>query len=79
MRRIKSTYECGDDVKGEFADGNAAESEWMWVRVEWSDDDTRLVFGRLDTQPVVQNGLKLGQQVAISYDKVREHRKRLVP
>ena len=67
-------YQPGDFVKAEFSDDDTSESEWMWVEVDRSDDDRRLIFGRLDNQPIVLTKLKLGQEIAISYDLVREHR-----
>lgn len=72
-----SAYESGDYVKVEFKDDRTGENEWMWVRVEYSDDAKRLVFGRLDSQPVLDHGesVKLGAQLAISYENVRQHKK----
>ncbi len=70
------TYQPGDYVKVEFKDERTRESEWMWVKVDNCDDKNRLVFGWLDSQPVVfPDRLKLGQHLAVSYDNVREHRK----
>lgn len=69
------SYASGDHIKVEFRDDSTGESEWMWVQVESCDDERRLVFGRLDSQPVVQTDLRLGQSLAISYDVIREHRK----
>jgi hypothetical protein len=70
------TYETGDHVKVEFRDERSGESEWMWVEVDTCDEERRLVFGRLDSQPVVHaDTLKLGQHLAISYENVREHRR----
>jgi len=70
-------YEAGDYIKAEFRDERTSESEWMWVRVDSCDDATRLVFGRLDSVPVLGHGkkLKLGSEVAISFENIREHRK----
>ena len=68
-------YKTGDHVKVEFADDLSGESEWMWVHVDHSDDEHRLVFGRLDSEPVVNTDLRLGQELAVSYDKIREHRR----
>jgi hypothetical protein len=45
----------------------------MWVEVESSDDENRLVFGRLDSQPVLNSGLMVGQALAVSYDEIRDH------
>jgi hypothetical protein len=49
----------------------------MWLRVEGCDDEKRLVYGVLDNEPLNEYGgkVKLGSQLAVSYDKVREHRK----
>jgi len=68
-------YQVGDHVKVEFRDELSGESEWMWVEVENCDDERRLIFGRLDSQPVVQLDLKVGQQLAVSFDNIRESRR----
>jgi hypothetical protein len=72
-----STYEPGDFVKVEFKDELTGESEWMWVRVDKLDDANCIVFGRLDSQPILNHAGKLsvGTQLAVSYDNIREHRK----
>lgn len=67
-------YARGDLVKVEFTDDETGESEWMWVEVGQSDDERRVVFGRLDNEPVVVTKLRLGQEIAVSYDLIREHR-----
>jgi hypothetical protein len=68
--------ESGDFVKFEIKNEKTGDSEWMWLRVERSDEAQRLVFGWLDSQPVAFTAdLKLGQHMAVSYDNVREHRK----
>ncbi len=70
------SYEAGDYVKVEMADEAHGESEWLWVRAERCDEESRVLFGRVDSQPVVfANELSLGQEVAVSFDKIREHRK----
>lgn len=69
------SYEPGDYLKVEFKSEQTGESEWMWVKVESSDDATRIVFGRLDNEPIVNTDLRLGMQLAVSYDNVREHMK----
>jgi uncharacterized protein YegJ (DUF2314 family) len=66
-------YVKGDFVKAEFQDDASGESEWMWVMVDSSDDQRRVVFGRLDNEPIVFKKLKLGQEIAVSYDLIREH------
>jgi uncharacterized protein YegJ (DUF2314 family) len=65
----------GDHVKIEIEDKQFGASEWMWMLVESSDDEQRLVFGQLDNEPIANTDLKLGQQLAVSYDKIREHRR----
>jgi hypothetical protein len=75
-----SVYETGDFVKAEFKDGLKGESEWMWVRVDYCDDQSGIVFGWLDNEPISHRGeLKIGQHLAISYDNVRDHRKDFQP
>jgi hypothetical protein len=69
-------YQAGDYVKAEFTDDATGESEWMWVEVESCDDERRVLYGRLDNAPVVHSErLRLGSEIAVSYDNVREHRK----
>lgn len=46
----------------------------MWVRVTGCDGQRRLIFGSLDSEPLDEE-LELGQELGVSYDKVREHRK----
>ena len=70
-----SRYKPGDHVKVEFADEHSGESEWMWVKVDHSDDENSLVFGTLDSEPIVNAHLKVGQELAVRYDKIREHRR----
>ncbi len=48
----------------------------MWVRVHRCDEERQLLFGVLDNKPVVNpEDLQLGQELAISYRQIREHRK----
>jgi len=68
-------FRPGDYVKAEFKDEGTGESEWMWVVVDSCDDDAGVLFGRLDNQPVAGTGLRLGDELAASYDKVVKHRK----
>ena len=75
VRCCLGMYNPGDHVKVEFAAESSGESEWMWVEVSRSDDASRIVFGKLDSQPVVHTGMKIGQELAVSYDKIREHRR----
>ena len=69
-------YEAGDYVKAEFKDEETGESEWMWVHVESSDNGRRIVFGTLDSEPVVRSDkFRLGHRIAVSYDNIRQHKK----
>jgi hypothetical protein len=70
-------YEPGDYVKVEFPDETTGIGEWMWMIVDRTDDQKRLVFGTLDNEPVNEYGgnVKLGSLLAVSYDNVREHKK----
>jgi hypothetical protein len=45
--------------------------------VDHTDDQKRLVFGGLDNEPVndYSGKVKVGSQLAVSYDNVREHKK----
>jgi len=70
-----SKYNPGDHVKIEFAREPSGESEWMWVEVSRCDDENRMLFGKLDSQPVVYTQLRIGQELAVSYDRIREHRR----
>lgn len=68
-------YAKGDHVKIEVRHDRTAESEWLWLLVDRSDDERRLVFGKLDNEPIVNADMRLGQELAVSYDNVREHRR----
>ena len=68
-------YAKGDHVKIEVKDEQFGVGEWMWMLVDYSDDEQRIVFGRLDNEPVVNTDIKLGQQLAVSYDNVRDHQR----
>jgi uncharacterized protein YegJ (DUF2314 family) len=68
-------YSKGNHVKIEVVNEHSGESEWMWLLVERSDDPNRLVFGKLDLQPIVVTDMHLGQELAVSYDNIRKHRR----
>lgn len=68
-------YRKGDHVKIEVKDQQFGIGEWVWMLVEDCDDEKQLVFGRLDNEPIDTPDLKLGQQLAVSYDRVKEHRR----
>jgi hypothetical protein len=67
-------YATGDYIKAEFRDEQSGESEWMWVKVQSADDALRVVFATLDSEPIVCTDLRLGIELAVSYDNIREHR-----
>ncbi len=67
-------YRRGDFVKVEIRDERSGEIEWMWVLVDHSDDERRLVFGKLDNESVVHTDMVVGMELAVSYDNIREHR-----
>lgn len=68
-------YKKGDHVKIEVEDKHFGASEWMWMLVDYSDDEQQLVFGQLDNEPVANTDMKLGQQLAVSYAKIRDHQR----
>jgi len=68
-------YQSGDYVKVGFRNDSRSESEWMWVRVSRSDDAARIVFGTLDSESILDRDLRLGTELAVSYDNIREHMK----
>ena len=43
----------------------------------WSPPTTRLAsfFGKLDNEPLLGTGLRMGDELAVGYDNVIEHRK----
>ena len=73
---VMPKYQPGDYVKVEFSDEATGIGEWMWVRVDRCDDEGRLVFGVLDNEPVndYAGKIKLGSQLAVSFDNIRDHR-----
>jgi hypothetical protein len=68
------SYAPGDYVKVEFRDEATGIGEWMWVRVERCDDKERLVFGTLHNAADYGRKVKLGSELAASYDQIREHK-----
>lgn len=69
-------FEPGDYVKFEIRDDKTSEAEWVWLRIDYCDELNKMIFGRLDSQPVALTAnVKLGQHLAVSYDNIREHRK----
>jgi uncharacterized protein YegJ (DUF2314 family) len=62
-------------VKIAFEGEGSLPGEWMWVCVDHCDEERQLIFGTLDNEPVVSENVTVGNELAISHDKVREHRK----
>jgi hypothetical protein len=53
-------------LAGPIADKKqGSESEWIWLLVEGSHDEKRLVFGKLDSEPVVHTDMRLGMELAV--------------
>jgi uncharacterized protein YegJ (DUF2314 family) len=69
-------FNPGDHVKIEFTDDSFREPEWMWLLVDDCDDNSRIVVGRLDNEPIIPTDMHLGQELGVSFDQVRDHRKR---
>ena len=67
------SIEPGDYIKVEFKDAAKDAGEWMWVKVDHIDEENRLVFGTLDNEPVANADLRLGMEMAVSFDNIREH------
>lgn len=72
--RRQRLFKPGDYVKVEFVNQSSGESEWMWVEISSDDHKRHIVFGRLDSEPVVNTDLRRGMELAVSYDNIREHR-----
>ena len=45
----------------------------MWVVVDSCDDGEGVLFGRLDNEPVAGTDLRLGDELAVSLEKVVGH------
>lgn len=70
------TFERGDYVKVEFTDAEMP-GEWMWVRVHHCDEEKKVVFGTLDSEPLndYDREIALDSELVVSYSQIREHRK----
>lgn len=68
-------YQKGDHVKIEVTDELSGDCEWFWLLVDRSDDEQQLVFGELDAEPVVVMAMRRGQSLAVSYERVRGHKR----
>ena len=40
--------------------------------MDHNDDDNRLVFGKLDSEPIAMTDMYLGEELAVSYDNIRD-------
>jgi hypothetical protein len=59
-----------------MTDERTGASEWMWLLVDRVDAANQVLFGRLDSQPVVfDKELSLGRELAVKFSNVREHKK----
>lgn len=65
-------YNRGEYVKFELAETGSGQSEWLWMIVESCDDEAGVIFGTLDSMPIVSTQLRVGQQIAVSFDNVRD-------
>jgi hypothetical protein len=65
-------YNTGDYVKFELTETACSYSEWLWLIVDFCDDEAGLIFGRLDSVPVVTTHLRIGQELAVSFENVRD-------
>jgi hypothetical protein len=68
-------FQPGDYVQAEFMDEETGKSERMWVVVDSCGDEAGVLFGRLDNVPLLGTALHVGDELAVSYDNVLEHRK----
>ena len=75
--KCQPAYERGDYVKVEFPNEATGIGEWVWMIVDHTDEKKRLVYGVLDNEPMNDYGgkVKLGSQLAVDYDNIREHKK----
>ena len=68
-------YQKGDHVKFEVSEEKSSESELLWLLVADSDDEAEIVFGKLDSEPIVATDMRMGKELAVSYEKIRDHRR----
>ncbi len=60
-------YQKHDHFKIEVTNEQSGESEWTWLLVDDSNDERQLVFGQLDSEPIVATDMKRGQRLAGSF------------
>ena len=63
--------------KVEFPDAASGIGEWMWIRDHHCDDEKKLVFGTLDSEPIndYDDKIELGSELAVSNSQIKEHKK----
>ena len=61
-----TSYKFGDHIEVEFTSKSSGESEWLRVKVNYADEEHELVFGILDSEPIVNTALNTGQQLAVN-------------
>ena len=71
MSETRPRYAVADHVKVEIGD------ERLWLRVNRCDDDRRLVFGTLESEPSGDYGGKVvrGSELVVSFSQIREYAK----
>lgn len=62
---LMGRYQQGDHVKIEVVEEQSGESEWMWLLVDHSDDEQGLVFGKLDSEPIVARRMRREEELAV--------------
>ena len=67
-------YRAGDYVKVEVVNEVTRELEWLWLEISGDDPAQRLVFGRIDNEPVANPDICREMELAVSYDNIRDHR-----
>ena len=66
-----AAYSFGDLIKVKVCYGSTGEVEWMWMRVNSCDNVNRVVLCQPDNIPLLNTELRVGQQLAVSFDKIK--------
>jgi hypothetical protein len=64
-----------DYVEAEFLDKVTGESEWMMMQPDSCDNEADVQLGRLDNEPLLETALHAGDELAVRYEKIVEHRR----
>ena len=67
-------FRPGNYVNAEFKDDGTGERGWMWVARDSCDEGAGVLFGRLDNEPLLDNALRVGDELAASFERVVEQR-----